>query len=150
MRITHAILLCGLISTMNVTAGAQSSSLYLRENVTPVASVKTGSGQSNSGLTANGQGMGSELKIKQGEEIGLEAWALYRKPLLRMELVVNGEVVHTASAAEGAGEIKTVFRWKPQKSGWLFSVLCFPLHHSLARLEQFFYDRCAQFSRGAR
>ena len=72
-------------------------------------------------FTANGQGIGSAVTLKEGDEIELnaEVYAPHDRFFWdRFEIVHNGEVIASHKNAKGKDRVKLTIRVKPTSSSW--------------------------------
>ncbi len=72
-------------------------------------------------MTLNGQGMGSEVRVAQGDPLSISASAALNPDigtLARLELIRHGEVIASESSEDGAEKLALRFSESAEESAW--------------------------------
>ncbi len=79
----------------------------------------------------SGRGMGEELAVPAGEVVEVSATARSIVPMHRLEIVRNGEIVHTVEATGEGREIEAELRLPVEGSGWIAARVLGPTQHGV-------------------
>ncbi|MDE3095498.1 MAG: CehA/McbA family metallohydrolase [Chloroflexota bacterium] len=79
-------------------------------------------------LRVNGRGIGSELRVRAGDALRVEASAGSYAPMERIELVINGEAVASADATDGGRYARLTHEVVTRESCWVALRAMGPVH----------------------
>ncbi|MCY4647794.1 MAG: LpqB family beta-propeller domain-containing protein [Gammaproteobacteria bacterium] len=80
-------------------------------------------------LDVSGKGMGEELQLSGGEVVTVSATARSLFPMHRMEIIRNGEIVHTVEATADGRSLGVELEMPVEGSGWIAARALGPPQH---------------------
>ncbi len=80
-------------------------------------------------LDVSGKGMGEELQLSGGEVVTVSATARSLFPMHRMEIIRNGEIVHTVEATADGRSLAVELEMPVEGSGWIAARALGPPQH---------------------
>ncbi len=80
-------------------------------------------------LDVSGKGMGEELRVSQGDVVQLSATARSIFTMHRLEIIHNGEIIHTVEATGDKKQIEVELEIPIESSGWIAARVLGPTQH---------------------